>query len=411
MTGTLKSVRSYVKFCSTAFRKYKAFVTKWFLWLPGLIIRKRSRVIPGKVAMMTISHTYSCNPKYIYEEMKRRCPTLDIVWVVASPKKKVDFPKGVRVVHLRSIECLKEVYSSAIWLDNGVMFSTYFKKLPQQIHIQTMHGSLGIKRIDNGVLSRMRSGAAGRRIVWRESTLTDFVVTNSAFEEGVFRRVFWKNTPMVRLGHARTDPLFHCDARIVEKVKKELNENYGIPLDRHLVLYAPTHRKGLVADDIDFDFLRFLEALKRKFGGEWTLLIRFHCRTKSIKANVVGDSVVDVTSFPDMQELMLVADMGVTDYSSWIFDYLVTGRPAFIFAPDFERYTSVTALCYPLEETPFPVAYDVESLYANINAFDAATYSHKRKLFLDAKECVDDGHSAERVVDWMETLPQYAKSY
>ena len=156
---------------------------------------------------------------------------------------------------------------------------------------------------------------------------------------------------------------------------------------------------------IDFGFERMAGALSRKFGGEWTLLVRLHRWTRGVKIRTAGGSVVDATDYPDMQELIVVAEAGITDFSSWIFDYVVTGRPGFIFASGAERYAAATGLCYPLEESPFPVAYDAETLFANVAAFDEAAYAGRVKEFLDRMECVDDGRSAERVADWLEKLP------
>lgn len=386
-------------------RRLCFMVRRLALLVPHVLIRRFAKPKPGKVALMTHNSTYSCNPRYIYEELRRRGPGREIIWVVANRACAGDYPSDAKIVFLGTLACLHEVYSASVWIDNGLAFANDFERRPDQFHIQTMHGSLGIKNIENGYRNRLASGRAGRRAARRESELTDFVITNSVFEEGVFRRVFWKSTPMVRLGHARTDMLFGHGGRPAGAIRAELETRYSIPASRRLALFAPTHRPYLAAADLDFGFERMTNALAVKFGGDWTLLVRLHRSTRSVRmARATGNSV-DVTDYPDMQELMKVADVGITDYSSWIFDYVVTGKPGFIFATDLERYQKNSGLCYPLEESPFPVAYDVETLFANVAAFDAVAYSRRVKEFLERMECVDDGHSAERIVDWLEKLP------
>ena len=106
----------------------------------------------------------------------------------------------------------------------------------------------------------------------------------------------------------------------------------------------------------------------------------------------------------DIQQLMLVTSLGITDYSSWIYDYVVTSKAGIIFATDTERYNNNTGLYYPLEATPFPVAKSEKELIQAINNYDMDVYKKKVKDFLEEKEAVDDGHSAERIVDWIETL-------
>ena len=387
-------------------RKALSIAKRTLMFLPKTTARMLTRPIPGKIAFMTNTFAYTCNPKYIYEELNRREPDRDMIWIVDSKVRAKDYPPDAVTVKLGSLKCLREVYSSSIWIDNGIAFSEHFARRGDQMHIQTMHGSLGIKRIDNAVLSRNKRGFLGRRVVRRESELTDYVITNSAFEEGVFRRVFWKDTPMVRLGHARTDPLFGRGGRPVEAIRGDLERRYGIPPGCRIALFAPTHRKDLSADDLDFGFKRMITSLEAKFGGKWTLMVRFHSRTKNIRILDAEDGVVNATDYPDMQELMMVADIGITDYSSWIFDYVVTGRPGFIFATDVERYSVATGLCYPLEETPFPVAHNAQELFANVAGFDPQDYSWRVKRFLDKMECVDDGRSAARIADWLTGLEQ-----
>lgn len=403
--GAVKSMRRLLK---KSWRGLLAQASRVVLALPAAAIRRRERIVPGKVAIMTHTSTYACNPKYIYEEMRRRDPGREVVWLLPKSADVGGFPKDSKVAFLGTLRGIREAYSAAVWIDNGVMFSTHFRRRPEQLHVQTMHGSLGIKRLDNGIVSRSRNWS-GRRVIFRESTLTDYVVTNSAFEEEVFRSVFWKNTPMVRLGHARTDPLFGNGGRPVREIRDDLRRRYGVSPDLRIALFAPTFRRYLTPEDLKMDHARLVSALRGKFGGEWILLVRLHVKSRNMTIRLPQGVAVEVTDYPDMQELMMVADVGITDYSSWIFDYVVTGRPGFVFAPDFDRYTSVTSLCYPLEETPFPVAYSAEGLLGNIAAFDPSDYARRVKRFLDGKECVDDGRSAGRVVDWLETLPQYRR--
>lgn len=372
---------------------------------------KKAEIEPRKIAIMTNTDAYTCNPRYIYEEIIRRQLNCRVVWIVKKKKtKKLDFPDNIHLECINTKEGLQEVYSSKIWLDNGIAFSNYFDKKEGQIHIQTMHGSLGIKRLDNAVTCRNERGEEGQRVVYRESNETDYVITNSQFEEDVFRTVFWKETPMVRFGHARTDILFSQDQNIIDEIRRDLFNRYGIPMHKKLVLYAPTHRKGLIASDLICDYQSVVNALDKKFGGEHVIMTRMHKRTKDVMvAEAVEESpeeriMFDVTNYPDIQQLMLVTSLGITDYSSWIYDYVVTSKAGIIFATDTERYNNNTGLYYPLEATPFPVAKSEKELIQAINNYDMDVYKKKVKDFLEEKEAVDDGHSAERIVDWIETL-------
>ena len=368
-------------------------------------IREEEHVVENRIAIMTNTSRYTCNPKYIYEELIRQDPGYDITWVVKGDSPTDEYPEGTKIVRHNTEEGLRAVYSAKIWLDNGVAFSNYYDKKENQIHLQTMHGSLGIKRIDNAVASRNARGEHGQKVVERESNNTNYVITNSSFEESVFRKAFWTNTPMIRLGHARTDILFSRDEEKISSIRKDLNKRYGVPEDKKILLYGPTHRKGVKAEDLELDYPLLLNELGEKFGGEFVALLRLHDRTKNMELESLNyDSVYDVSDYPDMQEIMLVSDVGITDYSSWIFDYVLMRRPGFLYAADIDRYNNRTGLAYPMEEAPFPVAYRLEKLHKRIKEFDMDKFKNDVERFLEEKESVDCGHSARDIVNWIQEI-------
>lgn len=396
------------KFLLRVFNKLCVFLRKIirrldvaFSFFPIAIARRVILINDRRIAFMTNSFNYTCNPKYICERMLESGADYDIVWITDSVKKKQEsFPPDVKLVRIGTIKCFYYVYSAKVWIGNGIDFANYFKKKKGQIKIQTMHGSLGIKRLDNAVLARNKRGFFGRRIVSRESKDTDLVITNSLFEERVFQSVFWKNTPMRRLGHARTDILLHSTECQQRYLRQRVCERYGISRDKKIVLYGPTHRKGLTEDDLNLDFYALIDALKQRFGDTYVVLLRLHNRSvMKFKISEDRENVFNVTDYPDIQELMMITDVAITDYSSWIYDFVETHKYGFIYATDLERYNNVTGLYYKLEETPFPVAYNNQQMMDNIRNFDPEQYEKRVKAFLEDKQAVDDGHSAERIVD------------
>lgn len=94
---------------------------------------------------------------------------------------------------------------------------------------------------------------------------------------------------------------------------------------------------------------------------------------------------------------MAAADVGITDYSSWIYDFMLTRRPCFIYASDMSQYNHQRGFYYPLEETPFPLATTNEELQYNIVQFNEELYCNKVEKFLEEKGCMEDGHACERI--------------
>lgn len=374
------------------------------------LTRRKAEIDNSKIVVSSISNSYSCNPKYICKEMIRRKLPYEIVWLVEDGTDLTAFPPEIRTINKKTIDAAREVFSAKLWLDNGVCFSESFEIKPGQCHVQTMHGSLGIKRLDNSTSSRNRT-KHGRDVIRRENQHTDFVLTNSQFEEDVFNSALWSGVPMLRYGHARTDILFQDNAQTIAPIRSALLERYGIPTDKKLVLFAPTHRKWLRASDLDIDYKALTEVLSQKFGGDYVVMLRLHYKTRfllqkagSFLTEEQQGVVFDVTDYPDIQELMLVTDVGITDYSSWIYDYVNTRKPGFIYAADLSQYNNVTGLYYPLEETPFPVCSSCEEMLSKIREFDHDVYLEKVEAFLAEKQSVDDGHSAERAVSLIEEL-------
>lgn len=105
-----------------------------------------------------------------------------------------------------------------------------------------------------------------------------------------------------------------------------------------------------------------------------------------------------------MQELLLCTDVGLTDYSSWIFDFVLSGKPGFIIELNLEDYENARGFYYPIDTTPFPIAMNSEELAANIRKFDAEKYEKDKDVFLAARGCMEDGHASERIVEKINEL-------
>ena len=105
-----------------------------------------------------------------------------------------------------------------------------------------------------------------------------------------------------------------------------------------------------------------------------------------------------------MQELLCISDVGLSDYSSWLCDFALTKKPAFIYATDFDIYGHDRGFYYPLETTPFPIAKNNRELNESIRNFDREKYEVRRQEFLKDKGCIEDGHAAERIVDKIEEI-------
>lgn len=365
-------------------------------------------IAPNKVVFENyMGKSYGCNPKYVTEVLRRRQQALDIVWVVKDARlHQTEFPEGIRLVEYGSEAVMQEYMTARVWVCNYHLNAYINKglfKREGQTYIQMWHGSLGIKRLEKDckTLTEM-SGWMG--LAEQNSNMTDIWVSNSAFESEVYRRAFWNVKQIALLGHPRNDIFFLEDRTTV---RRRVFEALGVPIESKLVLYVPTFRETGDFPTNRIHVQKLLEALCKRFSGDWRLAVRLHPRMKDDESMVLdcgSGHVISASAYPDIQELLAAADAVITDYSSCIFDFMMTEKPGFIYAPDIDMYNDERGFYYRLEETPFPIAEDMNQLLYNIEAFDADTYVADVHAFLKEKGCIDDGHAAERVCALIENV-------
>lgn len=364
-----------------------------------------TRIEPKKIVFSNFRGSgYGCNPKYICEELMRRSLGLDIVWLVKADAAKSPFPAGVRLVRWESRQARRELATARVWVDNqrkNYFIQTGLVKKTGQTYIQTFHGAIGIKTCGADMIKpgqeKSRSAISSRL----DADMIDYLISNSDYETNMYKTSFFGKGKTMLFGHPRNDIFFRPD---VDAIRRRTLGTLGLPDDKKYVLYAPTYRDSLRIDCYDIDYRGMVGALADRFGGEWRVLVRLHPTVRMIPAlKPPADIAEDVCSYPDIQELMVAADAMVTDYSSCIFDYLLSGRPGFVFAVDLEQQNRERGFYYPLETTPFPIGLDSKELCANIRAFDAEKFASDTKAFLASKGCMEDGKAAARVADLIES--------
>ena len=378
------------------------------LWRSRLVSAVRRRraarlpVDPHKVLFVTSSWTCTCNPKYIAKELSRCRADVDIVWLLSDAAYRAcgGRPDTGRAVRRWTGAAYRELATAKVVVENSHFFVSRGNpaKRPGQFVMNTWHGSLGIKRLDAGKSATDGTGVANAAVV-------DALLSNSDFDDTVFAACPLAAAPRFRTGHPRNDVFFLPEDNRQE-MRRRVFASLGLPEDVNLALFAPTFRDAALAEGSDaYAFRAWKDALERRFGGAWTIAMRLHpLDAKALAEGLISfpAGVLDATGYDDMQELLIAADAGITDYSSWIYDYLLGGRPGFLFAPDKAAYDGMHGFYYPLESTPFPVAETNEELCANIERFDGELFARRTKEFLAEKGCMEDGKSSGRAVDVIE---------
>ncbi len=379
------------------------------LWRFGPLARIRKGwadshwpVARNKVLFACFTGGCSCNPKAIASALVRRRPDIDIVWLMDERNWRASRgrPDTGRAVRRWTWAAYRELATAKVLVENTHMFVTKGNppKRPGQFYVNTWHGSLGIKRIDvdwNNADDFRRANVEA----------LDAVPTNSEFEERVFSASPLAGAPRFMIGHPRND-VFYLGADAKDAIRRKVRAALGLDAGAKFALFAPTFRDNALAEGACiYDFAAWKASLEKRFGGSWTIVMRLHPMDAiSLSEGLVSlpGGVVNATEYADIQELLVAADAGITDYSSWIYDFLLGGAPGFIFAPDRAEYDNLRGLYYPLESTPFPVAETNDAMCANIEAFDAESFARDTAAFMAEKGCMEDGKASDRMVDLIE---------
>ena len=197
------------------------------------------------------------------------------------------------------------------------------------------------------------------------------------------------------LGIPRTDVL--VDSGRAARVADEVRRRYGLSDGRRVILYAPTFRGDRTTQARDPGGLD-VEVLRRALGEDHVLLVRSHPFVRRGKPPAADPFVVDVSDHPEMNELMLVADVLITDYSSAIFEFALLGRPIVFFAPDHAAYERERGFYFDFaKDAPGPIFEETEPLarFLRRGEFDLARIGQ----FAAASFDVADGRATERFVD------------
>ncbi len=333
---------------------------------------------------------YGCNPKYICEALRSR-GGFRLVWQTF-PEYRESLPSGVGWVKYNSIRSVFEQATSKVWVCNVRRFR-YIRKRKNQIYIQTWHGAIGIKRCEGDAETKISPRFL--KMAKHDSPMIDLMISNSTFCTNVYKRAFWYDGPIAEFGYPRNDFIVRPDLKTLEKVRR----SFSLGEDSRIFLYAPTFRKNSAAWNLaEFDIPRALSALEKRFGGKWICLLRLHpWAAKCFKGKIpLTEKIFDATYYPDIQELLAVADCMATDYSSCIFDFLVSRKPAFMFAPDIDGYVQERGLLFDPFRLPFPCATDNDGFERAVLSFETGPYRGKVDAFFGENGLKDDGFASER---------------
>ncbi|MFI6647243.1 CDP-glycerol glycerophosphotransferase family protein [Streptomyces sp. NPDC050529] len=364
---------------------------------------QEQRELPLRDAVLYISlggKQFSDSPRAVYEELVRRGVEVEHIWTTDAGLPEM--PPEARVVGWGSREWYEALARSRYVVVNTAV-GDWFVTRPGQRVVQTWHGT-PLKKIGKDLLGSPQSSPsyiAGLPHSYRQF---DFVVSPNAYTTEIMRRAYSIEGDLLESGYPRNDA-FHAPDRDARAAR--VRERLGLPEGKKVVLYAPTwredqrHASNLYKLDLRID----LAAAQTELGQDHVLLFRKHPRVHDNVPGAGRGFVWDVTRYPDIADLYLVADVLITDYSSALFDFAHSGKPMLFFTYDLEHYRdSLRGLYFDFTtRAPGPLLETSEELVKALRDVDSVDAEYRDKYAQFRRDFCEpgDGLATTRVVDRM----------
>ena len=265
---------------------------------------------------------------------------------------------------------------------------------PENVIVQLWHAPGASKKFGGSV------DIESRPILKKISNNTDWLIVTSDDIKKYYAEAFQISENKIKaLGLPRMD--YYFENHDSKELKNKFCKDYGISPDKKIILYAPTFRDEEEFNNV-FNYFD-LEKFNKELSDEYVLALRLHPKIKNFYKDDISSKgqYIDVSDFKNEQELMLLSDMLITDYSSIMIEYSILSRPIVFFTYDLDNYLSKErGFYYDFEKTvPGPIVYTSDELIDAIknNDFDKSKISS----FANTQFNEINGQSSKHVVDYL----------
>jgi len=338
---------------------------------------------------------FSDSPRALYEALLARGGDAEHIWI-ADPRYADTFPAGVETVGVGTAECVAALESADFVIANTHL-DLHWDKRPDTTYLQTWHGT-PLKTVHHDV----RWAPPGRLDrLSRDVDRWDLLLSPNRTSTRSLRSAFRFTGPVLETGYPRNDLLRSASRDAVrDRVRRQL----GLAEGTTAVLYAPTWRDDVLRTDADpFALQLDLDAVASQLGPDHVLLLRLHYLVSDQLQIPDGLAVRDLTHYPDINELYLASDVLVTDYSSSMFDFALTGKPILLYTYDLEYFRDELRGFYlNLEEVaPGPLLRSPDEVVGALRDLKsvAAEHANAYAAFLARFGYLEDGRATDRVLD------------
>ncbi|WP_143463585.1 CDP-glycerol glycerophosphotransferase family protein [Levilactobacillus enshiensis] len=348
----------------------------------------------------------SDSPYAIYQLFTQLYPGFNFIWSIDRSQKKFCKENGIPFVVRRTAKWVRTLEKASFWISNA-RFPAWVRKPNYVTYIQTWHGTplkkLGLD-IENVSMPGTTTVKYHANFV-KEANRWDALVSPNDYSTRIFRSAFGFNNQILKVGYPRNDELLNSTPDDIVTLKQQL----GIPLDKKVVLYAPTYRDNQFAEKGKYTFeLPFsLDEFREKFGQDAVLVLRMHYLiSNALDISGYEGVVFDFSNHPNISDLYLISDMLITDYSSVFFDFAYLKRPILFYPYDYHMYKDELRGFYLDYEKDLPgeIAHNESQLLDLIAEKLQTPDMSDNQKFMDFYHrfcAIDDGLSSLKIVNYV----------
>ncbi|MGI2215215.1 CDP-glycerol glycerophosphotransferase family protein [Shewanella oncorhynchi] len=266
---------------------------------------------------------FSGDPKAIYLLIEEMNLGTECIWVLNNRENR-----NFKTVNRYSLKHLYYLATCQYRIDN-CQEKSILRSRSGCVNVQTWHGT-PVKKIAQDI---EQVGFSSIKKEWQKDALSwNYFITSSKSTTDLLSNAFNISRDIcLEYGNPRNDILHAYSEDHVNNIKKKI----GLNKDKKVILYAPTFRDGNDTFNIELDF----NLLSKMLNDDYVFLVRMHSNIRQFKSvDVDGSFVVNVTDYDDVQDLLLISDCLVTDYSSLFFDFALLKRKMIFYAYDIEKY-------------------------------------------------------------------------
>lgn len=361
---------------------YRCVMSKVFqIWGKFVSVDERLVLMNGH------GYRYNDSPRAIYEKMIELgiAENYDIVWALNEPNA-YEIPGNARKIQMDTREYFETALRAKYWISCvNIERGLHFKK-KNQIYLNTWHGA-SLNWVGNAV--------NGRNDFHFEHI--DYFCYNGEYEREFIKRDFnVRDAALIPTGYPRNDALYEAD----EDTKTELRKKFGIEDNRKIILYAPTWRESYDGGN-SFKLIPPIdwEKWEKALGDRFVVFLRTHPYTTELMNVKFNGFVRNFIDYPQVNDLLIVADILISDYSCIQLDYSILGRPQICYGYDYEEYSAVRGFYFDPEQVlPNGVMRSEDQVINHLLTLDYEEDCKKSRKFCD-EHMEYGGKAAEKCIN------------